>query len=109
MERVERHLAQSPSKNQTTNSRFMQRSGTMQALNSDLKARMGLMERQNPSNLESYVNKPLRAAPASVIQMEKQLLEQASAKKYQKNGPAETEPDQAKLPTLNRYNVRQLD
>ena len=83
-------------------SSYMQRSGTMAALSSDLKNKMGMASNNKNHGIESYINKPLKAT-SGTVDMEKfagereiDVLRQGSA-------------DADKLPKLNRFNVRALD
>lgn len=74
---------------------YMQRSGTMAALGTDLKNKMGLASNNKPGGFESYINKPLKAT-SGMIDMEKHEEGQYGV-------------DADKLPKLNRFNVRALD
>ena len=51
-------------------SRFMQRSGTMSQLNSELKQKMGLAANIQNRGFESYINKPMKAT-SNAVDMEK--------------------------------------
>ena len=79
-------------------SRYMQRSGTMVGLNSQLKEKMGLAANGQNRGFESYINKPMKAI-SGTVDMEKQPEGRTRDGSY----------DAEKLPKLNRFNVRSLD
>ena len=77
----------------------------MSQLNSEIKAKMGLgggteQRLKNGNNLQSYINKPLRAS-ASVLQMEKYGNDE--------NKSNDGEEKAGNFPKLNRYNIRTLN
>ena len=81
----------------------------MSQLNSEIKAKMGLggateQRLKNGNNLQSYINKPLRAS-ASVLQMEKYGNEKGSDENKSNDG----EEKAGNFPKLNRYNIRTLN
>ena len=95
------HSFQTPMK-ESHSSRFgagMGRSGTQSSLHSEIKKNLGFGSSQK-NTFESYVNKPMKTN-ASVLVMEK--MKQQPDFDQRSNGSSG-----AKLPTLNRYNVRAL-
>lgn len=49
---------------------FMQRSGTMSTLNSEIKQKLGFAGNNQHRGIESYINKPLKAT-SGALDMEK--------------------------------------